>query len=36
MTNQLVAILTTQAAPTLIAAAGDRARICFLEFFTAN
>lgn len=34
--TQLVALLTTFAAPALINAAGDRAAYRFLEFFTAQ
>jgi hypothetical protein len=34
--NQLVPFRSADASPALVAAAGDQARIRFLEFFTAN
>ena len=34
--NQLVPLHTREATPALITAAGERAQLRFLEFFTAN
>jgi hypothetical protein len=34
--NQLVPFRSAHASPALIAAAGERAQQCFIEFFTAN
>ena len=34
--NQLVPFRSAEASPALIAAAGERAQVRFLEFFTAN
>jgi hypothetical protein len=34
--NRLVPVLASPGVPELVAAAGDRASMCFLEFFAAN